>query len=85
MVRSTERPTMTIAVDLGHKATKQTNKQNNLIVPQNAFYQNCTNGLAPPNTGAARTLDKNIFKPPRALLFTQIIPTFSKFLSLPFC
>ena len=27
MVRSTDRPVMTIAVDLGHKATKQTNKQ----------------------------------------------------------
>ena len=29
MVRSTDRPAMTIAVDLGRKATKQTNKQNN--------------------------------------------------------
>ena len=28
MVRLTDRPTMTIAVDLGRKATKQTNKQN---------------------------------------------------------
>ena len=27
MVRSTDRPAMTIAVDLGRKATKQTNKQ----------------------------------------------------------
>ena len=27
MVRSTDRPAMTIAVDLGCKATKQTNKQ----------------------------------------------------------
>ena len=26
MVRSTDRPAMTIAVDLGRKATKQTNK-----------------------------------------------------------
>ena len=26
MIRSTDRPAMTIAVDLGHKATKQTNK-----------------------------------------------------------
>ena len=29
MVRSTDRPAMTIAVDLGRKATKQTNKQTN--------------------------------------------------------
>ena len=28
MVRLTDRPAMTIAVDLGRKATKQTNKQN---------------------------------------------------------
>ena len=28
MVRSTDRPAMTIAVDLGRKATKQTNKTN---------------------------------------------------------
>ena len=28
VVRLTDRPAMTIAVDLGHKATKQTNKQN---------------------------------------------------------
>ena len=27
MVKSTDRPAMTIAVDLGRKATKQTNKQ----------------------------------------------------------
>ena len=27
VVRSTDRPAMTIAVDLGRKATKQTNKQ----------------------------------------------------------
>ena len=30
MVRSTDRPAMTIAVDLGRKATKQTNKQNKI-------------------------------------------------------
>ena len=30
MVRSTDRPAMTIAVDLGRKATKQTNKSKNL-------------------------------------------------------
>ena len=30
VVRSTDRPAMTIAVDLGRKATKQTNKQNHL-------------------------------------------------------
>ena len=29
MVRRTDRPTMTIAVDLGHKAAKQTNKSSN--------------------------------------------------------
>ena len=29
MVRLTDRPAMTIAVDLGRKATKQTNKQTN--------------------------------------------------------
>ena len=29
VVRSTDRPAMTIAVDLGRKATKQTNKTNN--------------------------------------------------------
>ena len=29
MVRRTDRPAMTIAVDLGRKATKQTNKQTN--------------------------------------------------------
>ena len=28
MVRLTDRPAVTIAVDLGRKATKQTNKQN---------------------------------------------------------
>ena len=28
VVRGTDRPAMTIAVDLGRKATKQTNKQN---------------------------------------------------------
>ena len=32
MVRSTDRPAMTIAVDLGRKATKQTNKEGNLLV-----------------------------------------------------
>ena len=32
MVKSTDRPAMTIAVDLGRKATKQTNKQNKTSV-----------------------------------------------------
>ena len=31
MVRSTDRPAMTIAVDLGRKATKQTNKQTKVV------------------------------------------------------
>ena len=31
MVRGTDRPAMTIADDLGCKATKQTNKQNHVI------------------------------------------------------
>ena len=31
MVRRTDRPAMTIAVDLGRKATKQTTKQNEIM------------------------------------------------------
>ena len=38
MVRSTDRPTMTIAVDLGCKATKQTNTQAILL---NAYFYIC--------------------------------------------
>ena len=34
MGRFTDRPDMTIAVDLGRKATKQTNKQTNNTVKQ---------------------------------------------------
>ena len=39
-----DRPAITIAVDLGRKATKQTNKQNNsvimvLVLYQSALYQ----------------------------------------------
>ena len=35
MVRSTDRPAMTIAVDLGRKSTKQTNKH--IFVPYGLF------------------------------------------------
>ena len=38
MVRRTDRPTMTIAVDLGHKATKQTNKQTKVVSCWNDFF-----------------------------------------------
>ena len=39
MVRLTDHPAMTIAVDLGHKATKQTNKQTkDEIPPYVAFH-----------------------------------------------
>ena len=33
MTRLTHRPAMTKSVDLGRKATKQTNKQNNKLIP----------------------------------------------------
>ena len=36
MVRSTDRPAMTIAVDMGLKATQQTNKTSS--VPGGSFY-----------------------------------------------
>ena len=36
MVRSTDRPAMTIAVDLGRKAIKQTNKTNHMAGPDKA-------------------------------------------------
>ena len=39
MVRSTDRPAMTIAVDLGCKATKQTNK-NKIIWVRIHIYKN---------------------------------------------
>ena len=42
MVRWTDRPTMTIAVDLGRKATKQTNKLHLRICHK---YQNLMNWL----------------------------------------
>ena len=39
MVRSTDRPAMTVAVDLGRKATKQTNKQTNNCWHFNIYEQ----------------------------------------------
>ena len=46
MVRLTDHPAMTIAVDLGRKATKQTNKQTKLIIslyhPYNGGEFHCT-------------------------------------------
>ena len=40
MVKCTDRPTMTMAVDLGRKATKQTNKQTILLMSleENSSY-----------------------------------------------
>ena len=38
MVRSTDRPAMTIAVDLGRKAIKQTNNNSILIHLYNIFF-----------------------------------------------
>ena len=42
VVRRTDRPAMTFAVDLGRKATKQTNKQPHLClfeISENHFYE----------------------------------------------
>ena len=65
MVRSTDRPAMTIAVDLGRKATnKQTNKQTNVYHSQFfifTFGDFMKNGSKIPKLQMHENLHKNVF------------------------
>ena len=60
--------------DISSWTTRPNLKLFRIIVPHDAIYQNCTNGSAPPNEGAARALDRKCLLttfPPEPLVQIQ--------------